>query len=131
MKIRANCAARSWAPGSWASAPSSPTSKHARCKRALEREQIEGHVVIAGFGRIGRTAAEALDGIGEPFVVVEADHEEARTAGRRGYRVIWGDAARPEVIEAAGLERARMLVVATSDSRATTAPRPPPADGCG
>jgi len=81
---------------------------------------LTGHVVIVGYGRIGHTAAEVLEGIEESFLVIEFDHEEAEHAARHGFRTVWGDASRQEVLEAAGLKQARLLLVAVSDARTAT-----------
>jgi len=86
----------------------------------LPEPELAGHVIIAGYGRIGHTAAEVLDGIEESFLVIEFDHEEAEHASRHGFRTVWGDASRKEVLEAAGFEHARLLLVAVSDARAAT-----------
>jgi len=86
----------------------------------LPARELAGHVIIAGYGRIGHTAAEVLSGIEEEFLIIEFDHEEAEHASRHGFRTVWGDATRFEVLEAAGFEHARLLLVAVSDARAAT-----------
>lgn len=74
-----------------------------------------GHVIIAGYGRVGRTIADALDEEGVPYVAVDADPRrvaEARTAGRP---VFFGDAGRAEILDRLGAERA-LAFVATLDA---------------
>lgn len=77
-----------------------------RMQRALEN--VTDHVIICGYGRIGRRVAEELATAGVPVVVV--DREEARLANTP----LWvaGDVTRDETLKRAGIARARALVAA-------------------
>lgn len=77
------------------------------------------HVVIIGFGLNGENLARVLGATGIPFVVVELDPQRARAARGTGATVIYGDATRPQVLRAAGVERAQVVVIAISDAAAT------------
>ncbi|HEY8505106.1 MAG TPA: cation:proton antiporter [Gemmataceae bacterium] len=79
----------------------------------------EGHVVVAGYGLNGRTVVRALRSLGVPHVALDLDPETVREAQRRGEAVHFGDCTRAEVLRRAGLETARVYVVAISDRRAT------------
>jgi voltage-gated potassium channel len=80
-----------------------------RMERAINR--LSGHYILCGYGRVGRqVAAEfALDGVS--FVVVEQDHETVEECVEKGYLVLLGEAS-DDVLEEAGLRRARGLVAA-------------------
>ncbi|MDQ2692841.1 MAG: cation:proton antiporter [Chloroflexota bacterium] len=82
-------------------------------------ESIEGHVVVVGYGRVGRQIVTLLDQVGIPQLVVEADAARAEELNRRGTAVLYGDAANSEVLTHAGLARARALVVAGPDEDAS------------
>ncbi len=71
-----------------------------------------GHAVVVGTGRVGSVVIRALQGHGIPVVAVEEKRAAAEALAARGTAAIWGDATRPEVLHAAGLEGARLLVVA-------------------
>ena len=77
------------------------------------------HIVIVGFGLNGRNLATLLKEIGVPFVVIELNGALVRAAQKMGILVIYGDAAQPEVLRAAGAEHARAVVVAVSDPIST------------
>ena len=77
------------------------------------------HVIIVGYGMNGRNLARVLSRNDVPFVVVDVNPEVVRRERARGDAIVYGDAARPEVLEAAGIGRARVLVVAISDASAT------------
>jgi CPA2 family monovalent cation:H+ antiporter-2 len=72
----------------------------------------DGHAVIVGSGRVGALVTRALRRHGVPVVVVEADRLAAERLKADGVAVIWGDATRPQVLHAAGLDRAGLLVLA-------------------
>jgi monovalent cation:H+ antiporter-2, CPA2 family len=62
---------------------------------------------------VGEPVAGELARHGVPYVIVEQSRETAEALRARGLPVIYGDATRPEVLAAAHLERARLVVVAT------------------
>jgi len=87
-------------------------------RRRMEREiaRMAGHVIVCGFGRVGRNLAQYLTGAGEDVVVIETDPERAAAAEGAG-NVVRGDATVDEVLKEAGIERARVLVTAlTTDA---------------
>jgi CPA2 family monovalent cation:H+ antiporter-2 len=80
------------------------------------REGIADHVVVVGYGRSGRAAASVMNRVGVPFVVIEVDHSLVEAAREQGLQTIWGDASHAEVLEAAGVRQARLMLVAVSDA---------------
>ena len=78
-----------------------------------------GHAVIVGYGRVGEMTGHALGGLSLPFGVIEADIGLARRLNSAGIPTIWGDAASSEVLKMAGLEAARLVVVAVPDESTT------------
>jgi CPA2 family monovalent cation:H+ antiporter-2 len=76
---------------------------------------LTGHVVIAGFGRVGRRIAEALAARGIAYVVVEQSREVVEQLRRSNISAVSGDAAAPEALIQGHVARARMLVIATPD----------------
>ncbi len=74
-----------------------------------------GHVVIAGYGRVGTLSGEALSQLGEPYTVIESNLPLVRRLRAQGVNAIWGDAADPEVLAAAGVSAARALLLAVPD----------------
>jgi CPA2 family monovalent cation:H+ antiporter-2 len=84
---------------------------------SLPLKDVEGglrdHAVIVGFGRVGGTIGRAFDRAGVPFIVIEANRAWAEELRDRGTAVLFGDAARPGILEHARVDRARLLVIAT------------------
>lgn len=81
----------------------------------LDAALAPGHVVIVGYGRVGGTIGAALQLCGIPFVVVEQDRAIFETLRRDGIPAIYGDAARPGILEHAEVATAAVLVVATPE----------------
>jgi len=82
-------------------------------------EAIENHVVIVGYGRVGRHIVSLLGEMNIPHLVVESDAERVSELGANGIPSLFGDAANSEVLTHAGLGRARALVVAGPDEDAS------------
>ncbi len=74
---------------------------------------LQNHVVIAGGGRIGQQVARVLESVDIPFVIIDLDYYAVEKIKRAGFAVIYGDAGQTVVLEAAVIERARLLVVTT------------------
>ena len=85
-----------------------------------EGEGLSGHVVICGWGLNGRHVAGVLEEGGIPHAVVDLDPVAVRAARDAGERhVLVGDAGRPEILSAAGVEDAVAVVLTLSDPTAT------------
>ncbi|WP_300376454.1 cation:proton antiporter [Henriciella sp.] len=76
----------------------------------------EGHVIIAGFGRVGRTIARILSDNQADIVVLERGLNSVKTGRDEGWQVSYGDAARKEILEAAGASGASLFVVTVDDA---------------
>ena len=83
----------------------------------MPEEKLADHVIVAGYGRTGRTAVQVLQALGIPLLVVDFDHERAERARETGAAVIWGDVANEEILEAAGIRRAKLLFFAVPDQQ--------------
>jgi voltage-gated potassium channel len=84
--------------------------EHRRTQRRII--DMNDHVIVCGWGRVGRTIAAHLRGAGHDVVVIDQDPERA---GAAGAPTIEGDATDDEVLIAAGIERAATLVAALSN----------------
>ena len=77
---------------------------------------LSGHVVLVGYGRVGRRIAEQLSGNGMPVVVVELIRERVAQLRAIGLTAVAGDAAEPATLVQAHITGAQWLVVATPDT---------------
>lgn len=83
-------------------------------------ETLEAHVIIAGYGRVGRTIGRLLSEQQLPFVALDLDPMRSRLARTRGELVYYGDAARAEMLERVGIAKASAVVVTLDDSAAAS-----------
>lgn len=81
---------------------------------------LSGQVVICGFGRIGQNLAAFLRQENIPYVGLDLDATLIREAWEAGERVFFGDSTHREVLEAAGISRARAVVVTFDDAQTST-----------
>jgi voltage-gated potassium channel len=81
-------------------------------------QTMHNHVILCGYGRIGREIAEQLDREQVPLLVVEVDPERREAAEERGLPVLSADATLDETLLEAGIHRCRSLVAALSSNAA-------------
>lgn len=88
-----------------------------RRKRLVERDisRLSEHIVLCGFGRVGRGVWAALRDRDLDVVIIEADGERAESARSGGALVIHGDATHNDVLELSGVESAEAVVACVEE----------------
>jgi len=81
----------------------------------LPTEHLVNHVVIVGYGRVGKHIVNVLGKLNIPRLVIEKDGPRAEEFEQQGVPVLFGDAANSEILSHAGLDHARALVVTVPD----------------
>jgi CPA2 family monovalent cation:H+ antiporter-2 len=76
-----------------------------------EADDLCDHVIIAGFGRVGRTVAAILGQEEEPWIAIDRDPHRVAELRRQGQPVFFGDLRKQDVLKAVGAHRARALVI--------------------
>ncbi len=76
---------------------------------------LEGHVIIAGFGRVGHAIARILESEEADIVALDRDALRVSREREKGWKVYFGDAARPELLERAGAQGAALFIVTVDD----------------
>ncbi len=84
---------------------------------SLARKMIDTaeHVIICGYGRCGQNLARMLEREGIPYMALDLDPDRVRQAAAAGDSVVFGDAARPQALMAAGLSRASAVAITYLD----------------
>lgn len=80
-----------------------------------EPAELESHVVIVGYGRIGRYIANLLAEMDIPILVVELEPTRVKELAERGINTLYGDAANSEILDHARLPDAKTLIVTGID----------------
>ncbi len=74
-------------------------------------QELEDHVVIAGFGRLGQNMALFLRKLGVPYIALDLDADAIRQARLAGEPVFYGDCTQASILDHAGLRRACVTVI--------------------
>ncbi|MDH4215948.1 MAG: cation:proton antiporter, partial [Gallionella sp.] len=82
---------------------------------AVQSMGSDAHIIICGYGRSGQALARFMEQENIRFIALDLDPRRVREAATAGESVVYGDAAKREVLMAAGLMRAKTLVVTYSD----------------
>jgi CPA2 family monovalent cation:H+ antiporter-2 len=82
---------------------------------SVNQALLTQHVLLVGYGRVGRRIAEALSAQGLPYVVAEQNRELVEELRRKNIPAVTGNASEPAVLIQAHVARARLLVIATPD----------------
>lgn len=94
------------APGAWRL-----LDRHGRVEDIPE--DLSGHVVVIGYGRVGQHIVNVLSRLEVPMLVIDSDVERIEELSAAGVPALYGDAASIEVVRHAHLSAARLLVVTT------------------
>lgn len=86
-------------------------------KRKMEKKvkKLKNHIILCGFGRVGRQVANELTRRGESFVIIESDEDMIPVGEKNDLIFIQGSASDDDVLEHAGIERARAIVSTIPD----------------
>ncbi|TQV65009.1 MAG: potassium transporter [Halothiobacillaceae bacterium] len=85
---------------------------------ARQGNELEGHVIISGFGRVGQNLAYMLDQEDIPYIALEVDPDIIEKAQSAGYNVHFANATHMDLLTAAGIDKARALVITHHDAAA-------------
>lgn len=86
---------------------------------AAQTIKVKQHVLVLGYGRTGQYLARLLEHESVPTVALDLDPERVAEATAAGENVLYGDASRRETLIAAGLLRARAVVISFADLQAS------------
>jgi len=84
-------------------------------RNSADMDKMEGHVIVCGFGRYGYRAVDELKENGEKFIIIESNEEILNKIGLTDdekSKILIGDANDEQVLQKAGVERAKALIAA-------------------
>ena len=76
--------------------------------------ELTNHVIVCGYGRVGRHVCDELKAEGVAFIIIDTNPDKVTQAQRHGYLTITGNAASENILRQVGLERAKALVAAVN-----------------
>jgi CPA2 family monovalent cation:H+ antiporter-2 len=83
---------------------------------AEDVKKPENHVIIVGYGLNGKNLASVLKKRKIPYSIIELNPDNVREAEQRNEKVIYGDATKQKILEEAGINSAKVIAFAISDS---------------
>ncbi|MDX2265504.1 MAG: cation:proton antiporter [Hyphomicrobiales bacterium] len=98
----------------WAARPFGHRNPRIGATEESIREQsgrLQDHVILCGCGRVGRLVASVLETARIPYIAIESDLTRFQAAHRQGHEVVFGDATHHRILEAAGLDRAQLVIL--------------------
>jgi CPA2 family monovalent cation:H+ antiporter-2 len=105
-------------------------STHERIRsRSTVTSPLSDHLIVIGYGRIGRQIARACDRFEQPYVVIEHDPERFEAANDECENVVFGDAVTAITMEVANAKAAATIISTSPDRRIATALLSDPAHG--
>jgi CPA2 family monovalent cation:H+ antiporter-2 len=81
--------------------------------------KLDSHVVIVGFGINGRNVAKILKDLNIPYVILELNPITVKEMKKQGEPIFLGDATSVDVLKIAGVDKAKLIVIAISDPIST------------
>lgn len=93
------------------------SNEEAELEKITEQSaELQGHVVICGFGRVGQSIGRFLQRENQDFIALDYDPDQIQKANKTESTVHYGDARRGDLLRAVGLDRARLLVIAVDNT---------------
>jgi CPA2 family monovalent cation:H+ antiporter-2 len=105
--------ARSW--GRFLSQKNS--DEHKELQTLISTEKLSDHVIICGFGRVGQTVSRFLKQDNIPFVAIDTDPLRTSKARDAGEHILFGSSRQTELLKAANLDEAKLVVIAFGEDR--------------
>lgn len=82
-----------------------------RRRVSREIEKLQNHIIVCGYGRVGKSAIATLKESNRDIVIIEIDENHIQIAREEGFLVVEGDASRDEILLQAGIERAWGIII--------------------
>ncbi|EAR61259.1 monovalent cation:proton antiporter family protein [Neptuniibacter caesariensis] len=85
----------------------------------IDNHNLNNHVIICGFGRVGQIMARFLDQAQIPYIAIDNDPVRVMEASTAGEHICFGDARRDDILEAVGAKNARMLILSFPETESS------------
>ncbi|MBI3445836.1 MAG: cation:proton antiporter [Magnetospirillum sp.] len=82
-----------------------------------EIRHLSGHVIIAGYGRVGRAIGRLLTEHGIGYIGLDLNSERVAAAREAGAPIYFGDVSKPGILRSVGIDRARAVVITVNEAR--------------
>jgi len=83
----------------------------------LQRGKLSNHIVLIGYGRLGKNIAKQLKKEGLLFIAIEQDIQTAKEAQKHNEAVIFGNAGQKNILESVNIKEASAIIIAVDNSQ--------------
>ena len=80
-----------------------------------DNEYLKDHVIVCGFGRVGQITSRFLRKANQPYIALDLDVTRLKEAQLAGENVYYGDAAKPDILNAAKIDKAKVIIITHHD----------------
>ena len=80
-----------------------------------ENEYLKDHVILCGFGRVGQITSRFLRNAHYPYIALDLDSTRLKEAQLAGENVYYGDAAKPDMLQACKIDKAKVIIITHQD----------------
>ena len=80
-----------------------------------DNEYLKNHVIVCGFGRVGQITTRFLRKANQAYIALDLDATRLKEAQLAGENVYYGDAAKPDILQAAKIEKAKVIIITHHD----------------
>lgn len=80
-------------------------------------EQLNDHVIICGFGRVGKWVGKMIESLNIPYIVVDYNRNIVNELNSKGIKVLYGDPSEKEILETAGIKHAKLMILTIPDGK--------------
>lgn len=82
---------------------------------AQDNEYLKDHVIVCGFGRVGQITSRFLRKANQHYIALDLDATRLKEAQLAGENVYYGDAAKPDILTAAKIDKAKVIIITHHD----------------
>lgn len=82
-----------------------------------EANDLHNHIIVFGYGRVGRVIAKVLTAQDEQHIIIDSDSTNVREGRKNGKPVLFGDGTKKDILSAVGLKRAKAAIITMDDRR--------------
>lgn len=80
-----------------------------------ENEYLKDHAILCGFGRVGQISSRFLRNANYPYIALDLDATRLKEAQLAGENVYYGDASKPDILQAAKIDKAKVVIITHQD----------------
>jgi CPA2 family monovalent cation:H+ antiporter-2 len=89
-------------------------------KKKIEMESLENHIVLIGYGRLGRNIANLLEENDKKYIAIEGNIKRVMEYEKQGVNIIYGDASKKDILKSANIDAASAVIVSIGNSEQLT-----------